>query len=94
MTQVVGLRTFNRSIKIRVQDYLSGQNVQLSTQYDVLCDLDNETNKIALGHHSAIGQFIVTSTNNTATAISGTVLISGSLTTLPPNTVGYPLPVA
>lgn len=41
-----------------------GQNVKLSPTVDTIVDLDNPTNRRALGNHSAFGQFIVTAAND------------------------------
>jgi hypothetical protein len=65
---------------VRVLDAYTGNPVNLQTGTDTVVDLDVEQNHIWLNHHTAIGQWMVTSANNTFTSISG------SLVTLPANT--------
>jgi hypothetical protein len=54
-----------------VTDALTGNLVNLSPDYDVIIDLDNETNHLQLGRHSAIGQFIVSAANPGITGSGG-----------------------
>lgn len=88
MSQYVALRSLHRDVKIRVQDAISPNLVQLQTNVDTMVDLDLSYNRQHLYHHSAIGQYIVTATNSNITAISGgNVVISGALTNLYTNVV-------
>ena len=71
MATLVTLRALNRGTKVRVKN--SGGNiVQLSSTINTTVDLDDVAVRKALGHHSAIGQFIVTTAGATgATGATG-----------------------
>lgn len=64
MAQYVAIRALNRGSKLRVTNS-AGNKVGLSTTTDVVIDLDLVSNRLALGHHQAVGQWIVSATNVT-----------------------------
>lgn len=63
MAQYVALRALNRSAKVRIKNS-AGTRVSLSTTVDTVVDLDDPDVRRQLGHHSAIGQYIVTAAND------------------------------
>lgn len=64
MAQVVAIRALNRGVRIRVKN-TAGNLVTISNTADTLVDLDDVATRRALGHHSSIGQYIVTAANAT-----------------------------
>jgi hypothetical protein len=63
MAQFVALRALSRTVKVRVKNS-AGTTVTLSNTADTIVDLDDPVVRRALGHHSAIGQYIVTAAND------------------------------
>lgn len=72
MAQYVALRALSRTVKIRVKDS-SGSRVTLSNVNDTVVDLDDVEVRRALGHHSAIGQYVVSAANASVNNDGGAV---------------------
>lgn len=63
MAQYVAIRALNRGVRIRVKNS-AGNLVTLSNTTDTIVDLDDVAVRRQLGHHSSIGQYIVTAAND------------------------------
>ena len=70
MARFITLRALHRSTRVRVKNS-NGDLVQLSTTSDTTVDVDDADVRRALGHHLAIGQYLVT-TSDTAGATGPT----------------------